>query len=49
MIYVLENVVPWIPWDFKIDMDHLISVGRLDLVLIHKKKITYLLDFVVSK
>ena len=35
---VLENETPKILWDFEIQMDHLISARRLDLVIVKKKK-----------
>ena len=45
---VLENETHKIHKDFEIQMDHLISARRIDLVLIYKKKITcHLVYFVL--
>ena len=35
--FVLENEMQKILWDFEIQMDHLISVRRPDLVIVKKK------------
>ena len=44
-----ENETHKIIWNFEIQTDHPNSVGRPDLVLINKKKITdHLMDFVIS-
>ena len=44
----LENEMHKLLWDFEIQMDHLISAKRLDLVIINKKKRTCrIVDFAV--
>ena len=35
---VLENETHEILWDFEIEMDHLISARRADIVIVKKKK-----------
>ena len=35
---VLENEMQKLPWDFEIQMDHLISARRPDRIIIKKKK-----------
>ena len=43
---VLENETHKLLWDFEIQMDHLISARRLDLIIINKKKRTcQIVDF----
>ena len=37
--FILENETHKILWDFEIQMDHLISIGRPDEVILKKKKI----------
>ena len=45
---VLENDTHKLLWDFDIEMDHLISARRSDLIIINKKKRTCkIVDFVV--
>ena len=45
---VLENNTHKILWDFNIQMDHLISARRSDLIIINKKKrICKIVDFAV--
>ena len=45
---VLENDTHKLLWDFNIQMDHLISSRRLDLMIINKKKKTCkIVDFAV--
>ena len=34
----LENEIHKLPWDFEIQMDHLISARRPDHIIINKKK-----------
>ena len=46
--FILENEIHKILWDFEIQTDHLNPARRPDLVLINKRKRTYLLvDFVI--
>ena len=42
---VLENETHKIPWDFKIQMDHLILARRPDLVIINKKITCRIVNF----
>ena len=47
--FVLENEMHKLPWDFDIQMDHLILARRTDLIIINKKKRTCkIVDFTVS-
>ena len=44
---ILENAIQRILYNFEIQMDHLISARRLDLMLINKKKYYHLIDVAV--
>ena len=48
LVSVLENDSHKHLWDFDIQMDHLLSVRRLGLIIINKKKRTLkIMDFAV--
>ena len=44
---VLENETHKILWDLEIQMDHLISAWRPDLMIVNKKRTSRLVDFAV--